>query len=411
MNIMKNSWFKYVVLLMLCMSLTGCKMGGRTHTVVLKDEKKQNGQLLRSDKIYQYDFRSYSEDVVNFVPAVWGEDENTIIVLLNKADGSGPRLQKVDYRFGFFEDYGKVPKNINNIYCLSPGGRYMVYSMVKGEKMLLAAADLVTGKTTELMKLSEYNYNYFQPVYTWSGDGKSFYFTKEAQGESTIGSPNQAGDTAVNIKDFYKDERRVMKFDTETNTVKEIERLTEYYNSLQVVYNISLTASYDGDSVMLDCLSEKVKLGAVYTQKDEKIYYVDDIPYGQIMALQGNQIYFIIQGKELGVINFKDADNQRIVIKKSFSGFILNAVLLPTGRGMVVQTNLDKTVQTVYYDNDMGDLKNEKLLYQVADRGMDMIPNPQGTGIMLLENTGSGGMIDYGIADNYKNSSAMILKF
>lgn len=383
---MRGKNLRLLAALILVTLLTGCGQVYRTRTVVLDEEKRQSGQKLQTDKIYSYDFRHYSGDLSHRTPAVWGPDENSIITL-SETDNGSLKVQKVDYRFGFFEDYGKLPEGIENIYSLSPGGRYMIYSTEEEGRSTLMAADLMTDKTVELISIAEVEKTFAMSEFVWSGNGQYFYFTEQDSWMAVERKGNFNGSFSIaSDKENYDGAgHRVWRYDVKSGTVKLLPGLTDFYREQNDGFSEKLTVSYDGSAVLMTMLGYegKQRVGVVELPDKDEIYQLK-LPYGSELAITQTALYELIEEKEIWKLNYTREDMIEKKVVTTVEGYCQGMQLLPDKKGAVVQLNTDKGNQVVYYEEGKDGFKNGKLLYQYTDKQPVMAVNPSGTGVMLL---------------------------
>lgn len=257
----------------------------------------------------------------------------------------------------------------------------MIYSTEKEERYYLIAADLMTGKTVELMSLIGEEKTFAVGEYAWSGNGQYLYFV-----ESGVENASTSGFDTVTDKKIYKEVgRRVLRYDAKSGTVEDMPGLTDFYQGYADGFSERFTVSYDGSAVLMTMFiyEGKRRVGAVELPDEDELYYVK-LPYGSELAITQTALYELIDEKEIWTLDYTRGDMVEKKVVTTLEGYCQGMQLLPDKKGAVVQLNTDKVNQIVYYEEGSDGFKNGKLLYQYTDEQPIMTVNPSGTGVMLL---------------------------
>lgn len=181
-------------ILLLCLSfLTGCGQAEKVKTIVLENPvKAQETEDGRTDgyqmkKIYTWEYAAPTPQSVSVLEC--GEHEMRLARVAE--DGTGVQFDRMDYRYGFHEEYGRTDRERLAIYdkapeeekrfmknALSPDGRFLLLldeeRAYPDPKAKMYLNNLETGEEELLLDgdaLGRSEEEYF-PLTAWSRDGK-----------------------------------------------------------------------------------------------------------------------------------------------------------------------------------------------------------------------------------------------
>lgn len=207
-------------ILFLCLSLlTGCARTEHIKTIVLDDPvKTQAAEEQRTDgyqvkKIYTWEYAAPTPQSVSLL----GCDEHEMRLASVEEDGGGVQFDRLDYRYGFYEDYGKTSRERLAIYdraseekkqfmrnALSPDGRFLLWLEEESSgfvtKMYLN--NLETGEDELLLDgyaLKCPKDEYF-PLMAWSRDGKYLAYCFFPKTEKAYNSKRESLVTILNVE-------------------------------------------------------------------------------------------------------------------------------------------------------------------------------------------------------------------
>lgn len=212
-------------ILFLCLILqAGCGRTERVKTIVLEDPiKAQETEDERADdyqvkKIYTWEYAAPTPQSASVLEC----DEHKIRLASVAEDGSGVQFDRLDYRYGFYEAYGKADRERLAIYdrasaeekqfminALSPDGRFLLWLEEEpaDPTVKMYMNNLETGEDEllldgETLKCSEEEYF---PLTAWSEDGKYLAYCFFPRSWDTY---NRDGKVPVNI--FSIDKNKII---------------------------------------------------------------------------------------------------------------------------------------------------------------------------------------------------------
>lgn len=177
--------FKAAILLIITM-LCGCSYQNYTKTVVLPIQNTDaNSESHTTDedwtlkKIYQYQYSSsdISYSSKGLLSSIgWAGDEH-LLYTVDGGRGEEVTINKVDIRYGFYEECANLGILNYNQMQLSPDGKYLLYDTDSedGSQVILNVYSIADQTTRQIITLPN-PYPYLMMDYIWSGDGTNFFF-------------------------------------------------------------------------------------------------------------------------------------------------------------------------------------------------------------------------------------------
>lgn len=178
--------YKAAVLFLSISLLSGCSYQNYQKTIVLPVETSDKAAKTQpSDedwslkRIYQYQYSSSDLSFSSkelFSSIGWSGTEH-LLYTLDGRRGEDVIINKVDIRYGFYEEYANLGPIEYNQMQLSPDGKYLLYDAYSEDKsqVFLNLYSIPEQNTSQIAALPNPEPNLMLD-YTWSGDSSTIFF-------------------------------------------------------------------------------------------------------------------------------------------------------------------------------------------------------------------------------------------
>lgn len=414
---------KAIPLTLLICLLSGCSYQTYTKTVVLPSRNKESAAESPTEdgdwtlkRIYQYQYASnnvlYSDiytingssDTNRYQTSYgWSGDEH-LLYTLDGGKGEEVIINKVDIRYGFYEECANLGLLNYNQMQLSPDGKYLLYDVNSddGNSVNLNLYCIADQSTKQILEFPHTDPS-FVLDFTWAGDGSCFFawfaLSKDATMIDKIFSENNASE----LSDYYKSIliteegeslfNQLIYYNLKDEQRKHISYFNENYIDNESIMDsiVTIIPSTDGSRILVK-YNMGFEFSIINTSTEEIInlessyiasYGIDPQPYLFSQITDNYICAFDNNDSTKYFINYEIPD-----IRISKPSIPENRFLLTNDETHLIQIEYGDNKETLVYlytcsNNNPKTLTEKTLLYQCKDEISMMSVTPDNKYIIL----------------------------
>lgn len=406
--------YKTTVLFLFISLLSGCSYQNYQKTIVLPVEASDEAAKTQpSDedwslkRIYQYQYSSNDLSFSNkevFSSIGWSGNEH-LLYTLDGRRGEDVIINRVDIRYGFYEECANLGPIDYNQMQLSPDGRYLLYDTYSEDKsqVLLNLYSISAQNTSQIAALP-----YPEPSlmldYTWSGDSSTifFYYVPKRLPKVIDKSSDKAVSEAASIdeKAFYSEEHGNLLVEVMSYNLNRGK--TEYFCIENQEYE---NAEGFGLSLNKQVLSNVFGTKILATLPYNDNFFIADLSADKRLSMSYD--YYSERGKEAPPFIFSQITDHYLCARdeyEEFNYFIsldypdmkLSKISYMEGSDILLSNDESHLIQIEHYgdeesiiylytcvDNNPSTLSDKELLYQTKDDISDIFITPDDRHIII----------------------------
>lgn len=430
--------FKAASLLLMITMFCGCSYQNYTKTVVLPTQNTDvNPESRATDedwtlkKIYQYQYSSSdtsysSKGLLSSIG--WAGDEH----LLYTVDGGREEevtINKVDIRYGFYEECANLGTLNYNQMKLSPDGKYLLYdtNSEDNSQVILNLYSIGDQTTSQIITLPN-PHPYLMIDYIWSGDGNNlfFYFTLNRDSEFLDKLSELDEYQLEELMDYYislytSEEQdnllfKIMGYNIDDGQVKYLAHIDQHATDFPSLYPLKKEVLSNADgSILLSMDMDNFSFSIIDSTTDANNLTLSTNYYYNL----GFQSPFYIYQVTSNYICAKGDYNELICFINSKSPDIVltdpalvgqNDVLLTNDESHALQIEYGDDDESYIYlytcaKDDPSTLTDKTLLYQTKDKLSDITITPDDKQI-IIRTQAEDSFSRYSYNENYEEKYA-----
>lgn len=411
--------FKAVPLLLIIALLCGCSYQTYTKTVVLPTQNPDvNPESRTTDedwtlkKIYQYQYSSsdVSYSSKNLFSSIgWAGDEH-LLYTVDGGRGEEVTINKVDIRYGFYEECANLGTLNYNQMQLSPDGKYLLYDLDSedGSRVILNLYSIADQTTRQITTLPN-PHPLLMMNYIWSGDGNNFffYFTPLRDSE-LLEKLSNAEEYREELTDYYEslltsEENdnflfKIMGYNMNEGQVKYLAHIGQQPTDSPSLSSLKQEVFSNADgSILLSMEIDEFSFSIIDLTTDDKTLTLSSENYYDLgfelpfYAYQITSHYICAKDDYNQSIYFIDLKSPDTVLSNS-TLIEQNAIFLTNDESHALQIEYGDNDESLIYlytcaKDDPSTLTGKTLLYQTKDRLSEITITPDDKHIIIRTQT------------------------